>query len=464
MLRSTLVGTCRLLLGVFFRKIEVVGEHHLPQDGALLFALNHPSGLIDPLFVLCLSGKRVSFLAKAPLFHMPFVGIFVRAFESLPVYRSQDGADPAKNRAMMTAASELLARGNALALFPEGTSHDDADLKRFRSGAARIALSARAYGKQPVRIVPAALYYEGKETFRSRAVLSFGPPLEVPHVELDEKGSTPIQIGQELTAELSVAIRRIMPTADSADSLILAEQAERLFNAALRDTPQLCPCATTLVSRDQSGTANPKPPEQITLGQRMRTRRRMIDAYLEHSGEFPKQVDSLISRVMALRDQLDLHGLPIDAPAQSGPDWWRRRIPRLAALVALAPASLLGVVMNYPTYVLIRWIAFRYSGDQMDVMATVKLLAGLLLFPLTWLLWPGAAALYFSNPTLWLGAAAGPFLAWAAVAAGDNLGELRHSLAVSSRAKKAALDWNSVLDERARICEEMAVLLPAKAN
>jgi len=52
--------------------------------------VNHPNGLMDPLLLLCLSPRPVSFLAKSPLFTMPFVSLFVKAFDSIPVYRPQD--------------------------------------------------------------------------------------------------------------------------------------------------------------------------------------------------------------------------------------------------------------------------------------------------------------------------------------------------------------------------------------
>lgn len=460
MLRSFLVGVCSLLLRTFFRRIEVVGRHHLPEDGALLFTLNHPSGLIDPLFILCLSGRRVSFLAKEPLFRMPVVGIFVKAFECLPVYRSQDGADPAKNRAMMRAAADLLARGNALALFPEGTSHDDSDLKRFRSGAARIALSARALGDQPVRVVPAALYYETKQTFRSRAVLAFGAPLDVPQVALDEAGSPPIEIGQELTQELAQAIRRIMPTADSAEGLVLAEQAERVFNAAVRDTPQECPTAVTLIAESHDGFESaPGRPGKLSLGQRMKTRRRLIDAFLQLSSQVPEQVQALVKRVSTLRDQMELHSLPIDARPHAAPDWWTQRLPRILALTFLGPIALAGIVTHYPSYFLVRWIAFRYAGNQLDVTATTKLLAGLLLFPVTWLVWAGVLAYALGEPLWLLASLTGPLVAGATVMAGDIAGELSHSFSVGRRAKKAPLKWPEVVAARAQLAEDIARLM-----
>ena len=48
------------------------------MTGPLLFVLNHPNSLVDPVFVLCLAPRPASFLAKAPLFRIPLVGALVR--------------------------------------------------------------------------------------------------------------------------------------------------------------------------------------------------------------------------------------------------------------------------------------------------------------------------------------------------------------------------------------------------
>ena len=74
-----------------------------------------------------------------------------------------------------------LAAGGALALFPEGVSHSDPQLRPLKTGAARIALSAEAEhdGKLGVTIVPVGLYYERKTMFRSSVLLAVGEPLAV---------------------------------------------------------------------------------------------------------------------------------------------------------------------------------------------------------------------------------------------------------------------------------------------
>ena len=131
-------------LRVFFRRVEVVGRERVPRRGACLFVLNHPNALVDPAFLLCFAPRRVSFLAKSPLFRMPVVGFFIRALDSIPVYRRQDEGEGAasRNRETFEHSAALLRRGGTIAICPEGASHSEPYLLPLKSGAARIALGA----------------------------------------------------------------------------------------------------------------------------------------------------------------------------------------------------------------------------------------------------------------------------------------------------------------------------------
>src|SRR5437870_6491296 len=109
-MRRLATSLLRVLARVFFRRIEIVGEERVGPNAPVIFAVNHPNALIDPLFLLCFAPRRVSFLAKAPLFTTPFISWFVRGFQSIPVYRREDNFSPAQNRETFTRARETLAR------------------------------------------------------------------------------------------------------------------------------------------------------------------------------------------------------------------------------------------------------------------------------------------------------------------------------------------------------------------
>src|SRR5260370_32150516 len=137
-MRRVVPALIRVVAKVFFRRIEIVGWEHVPPGAPVIFAVNHPNGLIDPLFLLCFAPRPVSFLAKAPLLRMPVIGWLARAFETIPVYRKQDNVSTSGNRETFAKARALLQRGGAIAIFPEGTTHSDPRLRELKTGAARI--------------------------------------------------------------------------------------------------------------------------------------------------------------------------------------------------------------------------------------------------------------------------------------------------------------------------------------
>ena len=174
MLRTVLRATLGWILGLFFRRIDVSGANRVPPRGPVIFAINHPNGLVDPLLLLTFVPRPVSFLAKAPLFELPILGWVIRRLDTIPVYRRQDQADLRQNRATFERARDLLGRGGTIAISPEGTSHSDPGLRPFKTGAARIALGATL--GTLVAIVPVGLFYTEKAVFRS-ANLDPGHPL-----------------------------------------------------------------------------------------------------------------------------------------------------------------------------------------------------------------------------------------------------------------------------------------------
>src|SRR5882672_7989254 len=208
MTRRIIVAILRFAMRVYFRRVEVVGIEHVPRDTPVIFVLNHPNALVDPAFLLSLAPRRVSFLAKSPLFRMPVLGFLVRAMDSLPVYRPQDeGEDISKNRETFVLARKLLSRGGTIGICPEGVSHDEPRLRPIKTGAARIALAAISTGEvTDLSIVPAGLYYTSKTKFRSAVLLYFGKPIEVEPVKLETDGTPPRTAVRELSDRIESAL------------------------------------------------------------------------------------------------------------------------------------------------------------------------------------------------------------------------------------------------------------------
>ncbi len=357
---TLLLFICRLALRIFFRRLEIVGRERVPA-GKVMFALNHPNGLVDPLFILCYAGRPVSFLAKAPLFTLPVIGYFVRSFRCLPVYRQQDNNDPAQNREMMKRAVELLAEGNALALFPEGTSHSDPSLKPFRSGAARIALSAAALAGDSVKVVPVGLSYSRKHVFRSNALLLFGEPVVVRGEEQVDLEPSREQV-QALTDALAERVGALTLQAESVDQIYLAGLAQRLIVAANRD----------------EGIPVPE-----NMAEKLDFQRQLLAGHARIEDRLA--VDALVLKLRAYEASVRALRLRVDDSFSYSSGVVVRYLARTLLLFAvLALPGLVGVVTHYATYRLVGWLAFRYAKGDVDVVATGKVTGGLLLFPLTW--------------------------------------------------------------------------------
>ncbi len=113
-------------------------------------------------------------LAKSTLWRHPVIAPFLLAAGAVPVYRPKE-ANPARNVETFFRCGTTLANRGAIALFPEGTSHDKATLQPLRTGAARMILQAQdAHQGLQVLVLPVGLIYEAKDRFRSRVVVNVG--------------------------------------------------------------------------------------------------------------------------------------------------------------------------------------------------------------------------------------------------------------------------------------------------
>jgi glycerol-3-phosphate O-acyltransferase / dihydroxyacetone phosphate acyltransferase len=386
MIRAALRFFLRALLRIFFRRIETSGLDRLPATGPVVLVANHPSTLVDPILLLAFAPRPVSFLAKEPVFRMPVVGWGARALDSIPVYRAMDGADPRRNAETFSLARALLRRGGVLALFPEGTSHDDPRLKPLKSGAARIALGAASTGEGlSLSIVPAGLVFTDKRIFRSEVLLSFGAPIAVDPVALTPRGEPAPPDVRALTGRIQAGLDALVLQAESDGALALAAAAEQV-----------------LTGSDASTLA-----ERVSLRQRLLAGRNWLAA------NDPARLERLERRVrrhLALLDATRLGHAETFTRVAAGP------LARGALHLLLAPFALAGVVLHFAAWHAVDWLAHQFAHGDLSMAATLKLGFGLILYPATWIGAGVLAGLRFGAGVGLLAGVAGFFLAAAAVA------------------------------------------------
>jgi 1-acyl-sn-glycerol-3-phosphate acyltransferase len=145
------------------------GRYNVPRRGPVILAGNHLS-FSDHFFGPLPLPRKVAFLAKAEYFTGRGIkGLVSRAFFSgvgqIPVDR---GGGAASEQALR-AGLRVLAGGNVLGIYPEGTRSPDGRLYRGKTGVARLALEAR------VPVVPCAMV----DTFRFQPPGTIWPNMRV---------------------------------------------------------------------------------------------------------------------------------------------------------------------------------------------------------------------------------------------------------------------------------------------
>jgi glycerol-3-phosphate O-acyltransferase/dihydroxyacetone phosphate acyltransferase len=218
----------RILCGLYYRTTLVGGS--VPPDGPLVVITNHSNGLVDGGMLMILTERPLRIIAKSTILGMPFVGSLARWAGVVPVYRRQDGQDTGRNEEAFRAVHDALRSGEAISIFPEGTSTDPQPrLRRFKSGAARMALGAEDHDPRPgVHVLPVGLSYEDRDRFRSRVHIWVGEPRPVAPL-LEAYRSDPAGAVERLTADLADWLGEVTLQLEHFEDRALLGRAEALW-------------------------------------------------------------------------------------------------------------------------------------------------------------------------------------------------------------------------------------------
>ena len=334
-----------------FYRIEVSGAAP-PATGAVILVGNHPNSLIDPAMLFAVTPRRLTFLAKAPLFEVPLFGALLRGLGALPVHRRQD--DPTqmgKNEGTFAAAVEALGQGRAITLFPEGVSHSEPHLAELKTGCARIALRTVEAGTA-VTLVPVGLTYGEKHRFRSPVLVEIGERIEVApwlaRAREDEAGAV-----RAFTEQIAQRLRQVTLNLEAWEDLPLIQTAEALYAFRLGESAH--------------------DPDRL---------RRFARGLPLFRAEQPERFERVKEEVLAFRRRLELvHADPVDLTLQ-----YRRTevypfIARNAAAILFGfPLFALGCLLFALPFLLIRAVSQSVKVLP-DRVGTLKFMLALGLSP-----------------------------------------------------------------------------------
>jgi glycerol-3-phosphate dehydrogenase (NAD(P)+) len=168
----------RGILQPFFRlyfRMSRIGREHLPATGPVILAANHRS-FMDPFVIGMVARRPIYYVAKQELFRHRLVGWFLASLGAFPVRRGEGDAE------MVETARAILARGDALVMFPEGTRIRPGALGRPRRGVGRLALETGA-PVVPVAVIGTEDVRRGLRIRPRKVRIRVGRPLTFPRVE-----------------------------------------------------------------------------------------------------------------------------------------------------------------------------------------------------------------------------------------------------------------------------------------
>ena len=135
--------------------LRIVGRRHVPMQGSLLIIANHQS-FLDPVIVGLAVKRQVCYLARKSLFKNRLLGWLMHRLGTIPLDQEGNATEGMKT------SLQLLRRGEAVVLFPEGSRTPHGRMQPLKSGVVLLLRKA----KVPVLPVGIAGAYQALPIWR----------------------------------------------------------------------------------------------------------------------------------------------------------------------------------------------------------------------------------------------------------------------------------------------------------
>jgi glycerol-3-phosphate O-acyltransferase/dihydroxyacetone phosphate acyltransferase len=160
----------------FFTEVRVIGGENVPLNGPIIVTATHHNMMLDPAILSSAfpHHRILHYWSKASLFVNPVLSKVLYSTGNIPVDRKNKD-----RQALFRGTIDALSRGNAVALFPEGTSYTEPRIMQVKDGAAWAALEYSKWTREnpehasqdPLVIVPCAIVYTNKSKYRSHVIM-----------------------------------------------------------------------------------------------------------------------------------------------------------------------------------------------------------------------------------------------------------------------------------------------------
>ena len=160
---------------IYFR-FQRIGREYVPRRGPVIIASNHRS-FLDPFVIACMARRPMYYVAKKELFlYNRVLGWLLASLGAFPVDRGGGDSD------FIDTAKAILARGDIVLIFPEGTRTRPGSLGTPRRGVGRLALESGA-PVVPVAVLGTEAVRRGWRIRPHKVRIRAGRALRFPQVE-----------------------------------------------------------------------------------------------------------------------------------------------------------------------------------------------------------------------------------------------------------------------------------------
>jgi glycerol-3-phosphate dehydrogenase (NAD(P)+) len=159
---------------IYFRMVRI-GREHIPAQGPVIIAANHRS-FLDPFVIGTMARRPLYYVAKQELFRHRLQAWILNSLGAFPVRRGAGDED------MIGTAKAILARGDIVLIFPEGTRTRPGSLGKPKRGVGRLALETGA-PVVPVAVIGTEDVRRGWRIRPRKVRIRAGRPLRFPVVE-----------------------------------------------------------------------------------------------------------------------------------------------------------------------------------------------------------------------------------------------------------------------------------------
>lgn len=166
----------KISLHFFAKKIKIYGKENIPKKGAVLFAINHPNALLDPLFVTSFNPRENHFLVRADVFKKPLIKKALSSLNLMPIYRIRDGRKQlSNNEEIFRKCFDILKRNETLIIFPQGGHSRDRNIKPLSKGFTRIVFGALEENPDlDIAVIPVGITYQNSSKYPTKVCVKFG--------------------------------------------------------------------------------------------------------------------------------------------------------------------------------------------------------------------------------------------------------------------------------------------------